>query len=212
MKYNRWGRNPTKMRSSLNSSQTLCSLCHLRRRASCSILQELEKHDALKTRLLSFGETMDGTLVSTRFGANIHYLKSRFDHRSSSVYQEHGMAKLPAITQQIVETVDVFPTLCDAANLPVPKFCVGNSLLPVVRQGENETNPNAGVAVGYFRSAKTIRTDRYRMILHKDGFVELYDRNSDPGETKNVAETNSKVIAELTAALNSRLSPANRKD
>lgn len=56
----------------------------------------------------------------------------------------------------------------------------------------------------------TMRTDRYRLVLWRDYrdpdrkpvFVELYDHQSDPGETRNVATENPQVVKHLTKQFN----------
>ena len=45
----------------------------------------------------------------------------------------------------------------------------------------------------------------HRMILHKDGFVELYDHKTAGKETKNVAKKYPELVEELKNALNTRL-------
>jgi iduronate 2-sulfatase len=55
----------------------------------------------------------------------------------------------------------------------------------------------------------TARSERYRLIVWKDYrdlsrealFVELFYHETDPNETKNVAEANPEVVAELSAKL-----------
>ena len=56
----------------------------------------------------------------------------------------------------------------------------------------------------------TMRTDRYRLVLWRDYrdperppvFVELYDHQNDPSETRNVAVGNPQVVKRLTAQFN----------
>ena len=43
------------------------------------------------------------------------------------------------------------------------------------------------------------------MILHKDGFVELYDHTTVEKETKNVADKYPKLVEELKNVLTTRL-------
>ena len=43
------------------------------------------------------------------------------------------------------------------------------------------------------------------MILHKDGYVELYDHEQPDGETRNVADENLGLVSELTMYLQQRL-------
>ena len=38
------------------------------------------------------------------------------------------------------------------------------------------------------RNQHTVRTDTHRLILHKDGYTELYDHTTEAGETVNVSE------------------------
>lgn len=56
----------------------------------------------------------------------------------------------------------------------------------------------------------TMRTSRYRIVLwrdHRDSkaapvFVELFDHEQDPGETKNVADSHPDLVRQLTKQLN----------
>ncbi|MGE9269894.1 MAG: sulfatase, partial [Verrucomicrobiales bacterium] len=75
-------------------------------------------------------------------------------------------------TTHVVETVDIFPTLCDLAGLPQPETLDGQSL------ESTSSEHDRGTAISFQNHAVTIRSDRYRLILHKDGFLELYDHDS----------------------------------
>lgn len=56
----------------------------------------------------------------------------------------------------------------------------------------------------------TMRTDRYRLVLWRDYrdpdrapvFVELYDHQHDPGETRNIAVENPQIVKRLTKQFN----------
>jgi iduronate 2-sulfatase len=112
-----------------------------------------------------------------------------------------GMRKDTKATT-ICEFVDIFPTLCELANLPIPKFIDGKSLVPAIK------NPNA--IVGEFASSQfprgkntmgySIRTSRFRYTeWMKDSFTtekpydkkyviacEMYDYQKDPQETESL--------------------------
>jgi len=120
--------------------------------------------------------------------------------RSPLIIVHPGLDKPGAPSQAVVETLDVFPTLCELAGLEVPAFVQGRSLLPQLH------NPAAAgrAAIGFRANARTIRTERWRMTLHKDGHVELYDHASDQGETVNVAGGFPEVVEKLEAQLNER--------
>lgn len=56
----------------------------------------------------------------------------------------------------------------------------------------------------------SMRTDRYRLVVWKDRsqmekeptFIELYDHQTDPEETKNIADENAALLAELMVQFN----------
>ena len=127
-----------------------------------------------------------------------------------------------ATTPTPVEFVDIYPTLCELADLPVPEKLAGASLVRVLR-GEAVSAKEFAVSqwprnrlMGY-----ALRTDRYRLVawLPKqnaadiardtsaaDAF-ELFDYTSDPLETTNVADdpAYAEIRAELTAKLDAFL-------
>ncbi len=71
-------------------------------------------------------------------------------------------------TDAVVETIDIFPTVCELAELDKPDNLDGTSLLPQI---QNASAPGR-IAVSYNPSASTIRTPTHRLIAHKGGTVE----------------------------------------
>ena len=119
--------------------------------------------------------------------------------RSPLIIYAPNMPKQGKQTTAIVETVDIFPTLCDLAGLKKPDFSIGRSLLPQLKDPLTQGHS----AIGYTNKARTIRTDRYRLIQHRNGHMELYDhrkpdgnvpidRKSDQG-CKNIEAVGSRV-------------------
>ena len=105
------------------------------------------------------------------------------------------------LTDALVETLDVFPTLCDLAGLPEPEFVEGVSLGPILDDPTSIGHP----AISYRQGAQTIRTETHRLILHDDRFAELYDHTSPEKESVNVASANAPLVAALTQDLRERL-------
>ena len=97
----------------------------------------------------------------------------------------------------MVQSVDLFPTLCELAELPSPTFTNGVSIAPMLTTSNLPGRP----AVSYFRDKSTIRTETHRLILHRDGFAELYDHTVDDGETKNVADQFPEIVQSLREQL-----------
>ena len=101
--------------------------------------------------------------------------------------------------------VDVFPTLCDLAGLPIPAVLQGKSLVPLMRHPEKTVRE--AVLSQYPRTIDglpvmgyTLRDKRYRYVKwlqmnyrkgERSGLLvarELYDYDKDPNETVNQAE------------------------
>ena len=106
-------------------------------------------------------------------------------------------------TDAVVETLDVFPTLCELAGVPVPGFVQGRSLVPLFESPKKIGH----AAIAYSGKGQTIRTKRYRLIDHMNGYVELYD-HANLGETENVAEANPDVVQKLKRQLLDQLGGA----
>ena len=115
----------------------------------------------------------------------------------------------PGVSSSLVELVDLYPTLADLAGLPVGDHLQGSSLAPLVK------DPSQVVKTAAFsqfsRSGKrgySIRTPSRRYTEWIDletGEVTdrlLFDQDSDPGESKNLApEADPKQIAEMSRLL-----------
>ncbi len=120
-----------------------------------------------------------------------------------------GLANGGAAASTLVESVDIYPTLCDLAELPTPEGLDGDSFVAAL-QDPSATTDDAALHV-YPRGeriGRAVRTDRYRLVEWKQpgasadsALLELYDYQSDPGETKNLADERPDVVAELRAIL-----------
>ena len=99
----------------------------------------------------------------------------------------------------LVEFVDIYPTLCELAGLPVPGFAEGTSLAPLlddvsakVKDAAYSQFPRNHQGRNYMGYA--MRTDRYRFIewldrqTGKTVATELYDHTTDPNENTNIAD------------------------
>lgn len=201
MKYNRWRRNP-------NTDAEFSA--HVRRHyaacvsyADAQVGRILARLDQLRLR--------DRTIV-VLWGDHGWHLGEHSIWGKHALFEESLRSPLivdyPDIphpgrsTQAMVETLDLFPTLCDLTGLDVPDFVAGVSLRGILEK------PSAAghTAISYGKSNRTIRTEQYRLISHKDGHVELYDHASAYGETRNIAGEHPEIVARLTEQMQHRLS------
>lgn len=125
--------------------------------------------------------------------------------RSPLIVVAPKIAQPGTSTRSIVETVDLYPTLCELTKLPKPDGLSGTSLLPYLADPKATGHP----AISYAGGKETIRTDRYRLIRHSKGglasHLELYDHQHDPGETENIAAKQAEVATALAKQLDAKL-------
>lgn len=90
---------------------------------------------------------------------------------------------------EVVEFIDIFPTICEASGVPVPSQAEGMSLVPLMN---NEKAKSKGYAVSRWMQGYTFVTDDnlfYTEWWDKDDNVTermLFDHNNDPDENYNV--------------------------
>ncbi len=127
--------------------------------------------------------------------------------RSPLIVSVPRQTHLETETNALVELVDIYPTLCDACQLPIPQQLEGTSLMPVIQQPTRPWKMGVfskfgGTGVGGI----TIRTEQYRYTeWGKNGSrgIELYDYDNDPNETVNIAQLpeNTELITQLSEQL-----------
>ncbi len=128
-----------------------------------------------------------------------------------------GVAAPESSTRQLAESVDLFPTLAELAGLPAPpgpQPINGVSLVPVLRDPSARVRDHAFHAYPKSKLGRAIRTERYRLVeWKKEGAadsveIELYDYETDPYETRNVAAQQPETVAGLRAILSKYPQPA----
>jgi arylsulfatase A-like enzyme len=118
---------------------------------------------------------------------------------------------------ELIETVDLLPTLFDFIGLPEPREVQGRSFAPliaapgvlapgrtyephdavfsenvipeVITGGRVDMPFEKGKGIAGIRhpDAKMVRTTRWKYCYYPDGYAELYDMQKDPGERTNLA-------------------------
>ncbi len=114
-----------------------------------------------------------------------------------------------AVTDSLVETVDLYPTLAELAGLPAPMGLDGRSFAHVLkdpvaahRDHVIHVYPRGG------RLGRAIRTPTLRLVAWQDREAadaqpewELYDYSADPLESRNLAAERPDDVAALEAIL-----------
>jgi iduronate 2-sulfatase len=133
-----------------------------------------------------------------------------------------GVTKAKSESAALVETVDIYPTLCELAGLTPPRGpqpMDGKSLVPILKDpGTTIRNHAYHCFPRGPRLGRAIRTERYRLVEWKGigkpvstAEYELYDYQADPLEAKNLAADRPQLVAEITAILAEHPEPKQRE-
>lgn len=132
-----------------------------------------------------------------------------------------GVAKPGSSTGQPAETVDIFPTLAELAGLPRPQGpqpIDGVSLVPVLQDANHRVRDHVFHAYPRKKLGRAIRTERYRLVEWRSFDVgeteaeyELYDYQSDPHETQNLASVHPDIVKALQKKLATYPKPVHRR-
>ncbi len=104
----------------------------------------------------------------------------------------------------LTEFIDIYPSLCELAELETPSHVQGSSFVP---QMINPNLPGKPYAIGRFGAGDTIRADdaRYSEYTTPTGEITgkmLYDHRSDSAENTNIASRRAESVNQLSKQLN----------
>ena len=197
MKYNRWGKDPRKDQEFATEVRRHYAACVTYADAQVGkIMAQLTKLGLAKnTLIILWGDHGWHLGEHAIWGKHALFEESL---RSPLIVVAPQVKQNGTSTKSIVQSIDIFPTLCDLVGLKKPDFLDGTSLLP---QLKDPAAQSPGHAISYANRARTIRTATHRLIKHSNGHLELYDHTTPAGETKNLAQKNSGLAKELASKL-----------
>jgi iduronate 2-sulfatase len=116
--------------------------------------------------------------------------------------------KTAGTTTSIVETSDIFPTLCALAGIGVPEAVQGRAFTKLL---DDPKAPFREAAYSRFVSAEAVITERFSYTSYDNGKSEmLYDLEKDPDENANIANKPeyAEAVAKMKRLLNERMTEA----
>jgi iduronate 2-sulfatase len=132
-------------------------------------------------------------------------------NRIPVIFVAPGVTKPKSSTKQLTESVDIFPTLAELAGLPAPtgpQPIDGRSLVSVLHDPSARVRDHAYHAYPRKKLGRAIRTARYRLVQWKTpsesddaAEYELYDYDTDPLETRNLATSHPHIVSALVEKL-----------
>lgn len=107
----------------------------------------------------------------------------------------------------MVQHVDLLPTILHAAGVAIPADRSGQNLWPLMSEGAPSRHRRIYHAECNWQAARAIRTPTWKLICNIDSWVydrpqfELYHLGEDPQETTNLAEKEPELTKELYGEL-----------
>jgi arylsulfatase A-like enzyme len=102
---------------------------------------------------------------------------------------------------QVVESIDLMPTLLQLSGIDLPPGIQGRSLLPLI-EGKPAGPFRAFSESPFFGQRRAITLGQHHLILtQKDGVKELYAPGADPQELQDLAGSEAESLARLSSGL-----------
>ena len=109
------------------------------------------------------------------------------------------------ISNSPVASIDLYPTILDLCQIPMPHITDGKSLKPIIL---NPKISRKDPVYSFFRRGVSARTDQYRITKYfrqEEPTIELYDLIKDPGMSINIASSNPAIVNQLLKTTESNL-------
>jgi len=185
------------------------------------VLATLDLSRTLVVVVADHGETM----TERSKGKNLSHATGVHDEQIRIPFVVRSPGLLPAVYREVVETVDILPTVLDLLDLPAPASSAfeGESLAPLMRGQRRERHDSLGFSSVWARqdwqdrerSIQTVRSERWKLIAYPalDGDrVRLFDLIADPGERIDVGidypEIRQRLLAEIDSWQRTDVAPA----
>lgn len=170
------------------------------------------------TNWLSKNKILDNTLIVVvgDHGESFKYEHGELGHTNfiyetnlhvPFIFSHPGLIPANQRIASIVETVDMFPTILHLMGWEIPAPLYSRSLSPVFNGEEMESRPSYAESQYVFNSfgwaeQRSLTTKQWKYISTSK--PELYDRQADPGEKKNLIDEKPEIAANMLDALKTR--------
>lgn len=144
------------------------------------------------------------------FGEKQHWRKFALweePTRTPLIWIAPGVTEAGGMSTRTVDLMSIYPTLCELADVPLPDYVEGESIVELLRDPQTSWKTPAITTHGY--KNHTVRTESWRYIQYANGEEELYKEATDPYEWTNLAEKSAfaPVKEQLARWLPSRNAP-----
>ena len=165
------------------------------------IMQELEDLDLAKNTIVVFWGDHGFHLGEHNFWSK----HNTMDISLRVPLLIHVPGKMQGEAKALVSSVDIYPSLCELAGLPLPQHLHGESFVPVLGDLSKSTQE---FVYARFSNGDTAISKRYAYTNYSDGESMLFDHKNDPDENVNVAAEPEyqEVVKKMKAYLQQNMS------
>jgi arylsulfatase len=174
------------------------------------ILNELERQEELDNTIIVFSADHGDYAGEHGMWSKYGGISTRAITRIPLIVRLPVGSPAGIVSDEMVEAVDLFPTLCELTGLPVPDHVQGISFLPLLSEDPQQIRGDA-LTENSLRKALATKTFRYVANIG-DQPDELYDQVNDPWEVHNLIDDPdyAKVAQKLLRKLFGRVTSARR--
>lgn len=132
---------------------------------------------------------------------------------SKGLYMYEGVVRIPLLLRlpqygdmryyDLVESVDIVPTLLEYLNIPINPRIQGKSLMKSFREN-SQAHRSICSMIGYEQRIRMVRTNNFKYCQCGDQEV-LFNLNADPGETNNIVLDNPEFLSNMRFELIKKL-------
>ncbi len=176
------------------------------RRQYCGSIEAIDRHVGLMVQALEERGMLENTIIlfssdhGEMLGDHGCYTKTLpYDSSIRIPLFVCGPGVKPGIeSEALIELIDLAPTVCDLAGVPMGDNLDARSFLPIL-QGNGEAHRES--IVSCMRNWRLIRTRTHKYVQNYNEPDELYEMAEDPDERVNRAADNPDLCRELQANL-----------
>lgn len=188
-----------------------------------AIIAKLAEHHLTDNTLVIFTSDNGGQLQSVWGAAPSVYFNANGILRGGKEQSYEGGLRIPfvakwpghipaGVTSSLpTYFADFLPTVCDLLKLPPPPHTDGLSYLPTLTGNSTAQKIHPYLFWSHRPNASTVdhavRAGRWKAVKRGANAVELYNLESDPSETTNVAGANPSIAAEMQKIINREYVP-----
>ena len=173
------------------------------------ILDELEEQGMLDDTIIVFTSDHGDYAGEHGLWSKMGGISSRAITRIPMIITHPELTE-QAVSDSIIESIDLFPTLCELSQIPIPDHIQGTSFRPILEDSTLSIRESA-LTENVYR--KAIATQEWRYITNTGNQPdELYNIINDPWEMNNIIDhpNHQQIVYDLLRRLLKRIAEARR--